>query len=523
MLPASSSRVGRYVIVDRLGHGGMGVVYRAYDPELRRVVALKMLPATSDSPFLGDLLERFAREARSAASLTHPNIITIHDVGQDAGRPFIVMEFIEGQTLAQLLRRGDPLSLDVKLRLAIELCAGLAFAHGRGIIHRDIKPANLMITGDGVLKILDFGLARLASDLTKAGLTQEGAIVGTILYMSPEQLSGQVADQRSDIFSVGTVLYELFTGVGAFDADNPAVVRMQILQDPPRRWRELSSVVPAGLEALENIVANAMEKDPSRRYQTLEDLATDLAEQARALGVDTSAGPSVRLTSDVQLPGSAELADVMKGWQRAVGDALGSSEPHSLGPPTDWPITSEVAASTVQTPPAPSSATPASRRGAESRPGVSARFASSRWPEAMAVAVAGGAIVLYLMFGRSAPSPARSAPGTSPPPGNVTSPAAQPPTVTAPSARDPAPAIPVIDDAPREVPEPGARSDGDRSTQPRPPAATSKGSTRESRSTKPSDPDVMARCDAILERIGIGEELTKVDRDFLTARCRDRQ
>jgi serine/threonine protein kinase len=211
-MPALPGRIGRYEIVDRLGEGGMGVVYRARDPQLQRTVAIKVLSAEGESEMHQQLRERFAREASSVASLKHHHIVIIYDVGEDAGRPFIAMEFLDGESLADLIKREGSLTREDKIRLSLELCSGLGYAHRRGIVHRDIKPANLMVTGDGVLKILDFGLARVTADVTHAGLTQAGTLLGTPNYMSPEQVMGQSVDHRSDIFAVGAVLYELFAG-----------------------------------------------------------------------------------------------------------------------------------------------------------------------------------------------------------------------------------------------------------------------------------------------------------------------
>ncbi len=252
----------------RLGAGGMGVVYLATDPLLRRTVAIKILPAHDD-----DLRERFQREARSAASLRHPNIVTIYDIGEDDGKPFIAMEFLDGESLAELVQRRAALSIDRRLELMLDLCAGLGYAHKNGIVHRDIKPGNLMVTAEGPLKILDFGLARFTSEATNTGLTRVGSVLGTPHYMSPEQVEGKVADTRSDIFSVGVVLYELLTSQQAYPGTSAHVVLHNIIHLTPTPIRQLMPSIPAELEAL---VSKALEKDPEKRYQNLRDLTSDV-------------------------------------------------------------------------------------------------------------------------------------------------------------------------------------------------------------------------------------------------------
>jgi serine/threonine-protein kinase len=265
-LPAS---IGRYEIIDRLGEGGMGVLYLARDPMLQRTVAIKIISGYND-----ELRERFTREGRSAAALKHNNIVTIYDVGDDSGRPFIAMEYLDGETMAELIRRRAPLQLSRKLQLMLELCSGLGYAHRLGIIHRDIKPANLMITSEGVLKILDFGLARLAQEGAGMGLTRAGSLLGTPHYMSPEQIEARPVDHRSDIFSVGLVLYELLTYRKAYQGDAPHAVLHRITHEAPQPIREL---FPSIDPVLESIVAKAIERQPEHRYQSLETLAADCA------------------------------------------------------------------------------------------------------------------------------------------------------------------------------------------------------------------------------------------------------
>ena len=269
-----TKRIGRYEIVDKLPEGGMGVLYLARDTSLGRPVALKVLAVVNE-----ELKERFAREARAAASLKHQNIVTIYDIGEDDGRPYIAMEFIDGETLAELIRRRKPVALVQKLTWALELCSGLGYAHRKGVLHRDIKPGNLMITSEGVLKILDFGLARLMADGTTA-LTHAGAVLGTPHYMSPEQIEGRPLDARSDIFAVGLVLYELIGYRKAYSGDAWQAVLLKILQTEPE---PLHTTVDDLDPALEAIVARCIGKSPDDRYPDLATLADDVRGVLRQL------------------------------------------------------------------------------------------------------------------------------------------------------------------------------------------------------------------------------------------------
>ena len=254
-------RIGRYELIEKIGRGGMGVVYRAKDSTIGRPVAIKML--ISDIDVSDEARERFYREARSAGQLAHRNIITIYDFGEDQGRAYIVMELLTGESLAGLLTRGAPLSIEQKIEIMARACEGLAFAHARGIVHRDIKPANLFVTTDGQIKVLDFGVARIAS----SKLTRSGFLVGTPDYMSPEQVMGQPVDQRSDVFSAGTVFYELLSGRRPFGSTKlPQILNNVVLSTPEPL---VESDAPVGLST---IVFRALEKDPAHRYPRMVDM-----------------------------------------------------------------------------------------------------------------------------------------------------------------------------------------------------------------------------------------------------------
>jgi TonB family protein len=258
--------IGRYQVTDRLGQGGMGIVYLARDPSLERFVAIKLMRAGFDTP---DLRERFVREARAVASLRHPCIVTLFEYGDHEGQPFIVMEYVNGKTLGALIGAGTPMSLARRLQLIEDMCRGLEHAHKAGIIHRDVKPANIMVDAEGTLKILDFGIAKLGH----AGHTQISALVGTPKYMSPEQIAGKAVTRRSDIFSVGLVVYEMLACRPAYDVGNTYVVMDAILHRDPI---PLAQCVPDLDPRIIRIVEKAIEKDPDRRYQDLSQMRRDV-------------------------------------------------------------------------------------------------------------------------------------------------------------------------------------------------------------------------------------------------------
>src|SRR6516164_6482953 len=235
---APGSKLGPYDVQAAIGAGGMGEVYRARDARLSRDVAIKILPASFSSD--PDRLQRFAQEARAAAALSHPNILSIYDIGDDHGAPYVVSELLEGETLRDRLRNG-PLNSRKAIEYAVQIAKGLAAAHEKGIIHRDLKPENLFLTNDGRVKILDFGLAKLTqieaapnqTNLPTASGTEPGVVMGTLGYMSPEQVKGKPADQRSDIFAFGAILYEMLSGSRAFHRESAAETMSAILREEP--------------------------------------------------------------------------------------------------------------------------------------------------------------------------------------------------------------------------------------------------------------------------------------------------
>src|SRR5215475_11816117 len=274
--------ISHYRILEKLGAGGMGVVYKAHDLRLERPVALKFLP--DDLSHNPQALERFRREALATSALNHANICTVHDIGEQDGRPFLAMEFVDGQTLRQHIG-GKPLAIEEILNLGIQIADALDAAHSEGIIHRDIKPGNIFVTKRGQAKVLDFGLAKLIShgpaarDATEVSQASEepvsivGIISGTPSYMSPEQIRGDDLDVRADVFSLGLLLYEMATGKKAFAGSTGGIIIEAILSRTPTPVRTLNQELPIELEA---IINKAIEKDKERRYQSAAEVRADL-------------------------------------------------------------------------------------------------------------------------------------------------------------------------------------------------------------------------------------------------------
>src|SRR5438132_4609532 len=276
-------QIGNYQIISLLGQGGMGEVYLAQDTRIGRKVAIKFLPEYLAADERAR--KRLVKEAQAAAKLEHPNICGIHEVGEENGRSFIVMQYIEGETLDNRIKR-KPLELSESLSIATQIADALAEAHAHGMIHRDIKPSNIMITPRGKVKVLDFGLAKVMSGdgfvdteaETAMLLTQTGVVMGTAPYMSPEQLRAEPLDGRSDIFSYGTVLYEIISGQAPFKARSLAELTSVILMRDPPPLRADASAMPAGLDRL---ILKCLQKEPARRYQTMGELLVDLDQVSR--------------------------------------------------------------------------------------------------------------------------------------------------------------------------------------------------------------------------------------------------
>jgi len=479
--------ISHYRVLESLGSGGMGVVYLAEDGRLGRQVALKFLPpeASRDET----TLERFRIEARAASSLSHPGICTVFDIGDDGGSPFIVMEALKGETLRDRIKRG-PIKVTEVLDLAIQLSDALDAAHSQGIIHRDIKPGNIFVGEKNRVKILDFGLAKLVQPLrwgksadsratatmsVDDQLTLPGSTLGTVSYMSPEQARGEEVDTRSDLFSLGTVIYEMATGAQAFGGSTPGAVLAAILIRPPAPMVERNAGIPPRLE---EIIQKALEKDRDLRYQHAADLLADLKRLRRdieynpALSSATLVSAPIAPASRTSLPPAAA-----NPLSAAPGSAPPVSAPPVSAPPVSAPPLSAVPASMAPASAgpasAPASAAPASLGSMASAPPAR----SSVWP-----GIAGGAIVALVALGffwvwrprPEAPAPAAQTSAQAP---AQTSPPASPAAAPQTSPSGAPEAAPQAAPAPAPIAAP-TTSSARAAVEPRPqPAATSRPST----------------------------------------------
>jgi serine/threonine-protein kinase len=339
---AARKKIGRYKILGELGRGARGVVYKAQDPALDRVVALKTILLNEDSGARRDYQKRCSLEARAAGKLTHPNIVTTYDFGEEGDLAYLAMELLEGTELRERMEDGA-LPVAEAVGIAIQVADGLGFAHERGVVHRDIKPANIMLLERGDVKIMDFGIARMRS---ADQMTSTGIIVGTPRFMSPEQVSGQPVDQRSDLFSLGVLLYEMLTGVQLFAGEDTPQIAHKITrlepEPPSHRNPEVTSM-------LDFVLARALKKDPEVRYQDAYELAADLrtclAElQARAPNrppesttrtvkleaAAAKAPPAVAIAADTRLPLSRQF-DSGDALQRIASARRGDRPPRAVG------------------------------------------------------------------------------------------------------------------------------------------------------------------------------------------------
>ena len=310
---AAKKKIGRYKILGELGRGAMGIVYKAEDPNLDRLVALKTILLEEDSEGRKEYQKRFVLEAKAAGKLHHPNIVTTFDCGEHEGMAYLAMELIEGTDLRSRLQK-ETIPAAESVEIARQVAEGLAYAHARGVVHRDIKPGNIMLNPDGQAKIMDFGLARMRMADHK---TSTGIVLGTPRYMSPEQISGQPVDQRSDIFSLGIVIYEMLTGTRLFAGEDMHQVQHQITETehvPPTR--QVAGLPPM----VDFVVARALKKDPTVRYQDARELAADLATCAAELRSRESAELSD--TKTVKLDSTPEKIDAPAAHMIAVDTRL---------------------------------------------------------------------------------------------------------------------------------------------------------------------------------------------------------
>jgi eukaryotic-like serine/threonine-protein kinase len=318
-LPAGLA-IGPYRVVKLVGHGGMGEVYQALDMRLHRDVALKFVPANRSTD--AETLERFRREARAISVLNHPNICTLYDIGVYEGRPFLVLELLDGLSLKERLAGGHLPHWEV-VALGIQTCRALEAAHAKGVVHRDLKPANIFVTSDGHTKVLDFGVAKLLSDghgesaaaaaAVEDSITVSGEVIGTASYMSPEQAEGKEADPRSDLFSLGATMYQMATGVRPFAADTPSLTLAAVLTQAPVPPRYRNAAVPARLE---RVILKALEKARGERYQNAAEMRAEL--ESLEPHASRRQGPLLAIAAALLLTAGLTLVGLRLGWFQAA-------------------------------------------------------------------------------------------------------------------------------------------------------------------------------------------------------------
>ena len=296
-------QLGRYVIQSEIGRGAMGVVYRAMDSVLERVVAVKTVNMALEREHADKYEARFYQEARAAGGLNHPNIVTVYDAGKAGDVVYMAMEYIEGVELRTLIGEGRQLAAAQAVSIAAQVAEGLAYAHERGVVHRDIKPANIMVVANGPVKITDFGIARMRAS---ADLTQTGVMLGSPKYMSPEQVIGKRADHRSDIFSLGVILYEMLAGAAPFNGENVTALMYQIVNFAPPAPSAMNAAVP---EMLDYIVAKVLAKTLEERYQDARELARDLRECERQLATPSPVSAPARHAPGLATGPQPQLVD----------------------------------------------------------------------------------------------------------------------------------------------------------------------------------------------------------------------
>jgi eukaryotic-like serine/threonine-protein kinase len=409
-------KIGRYQVLERVGKGGMGVLYRGFDPVLDREVAIKLMHADF-SEDTEQMRPRFYREARAAAKLNHRNIVTIFEFAEESNVPYIVMEFLKGTPLGARMSSQPPLTIDDKLNVVAQLCDGLSYAHEQGVVHRDVKPDNVFILEDGQVKLLDFGIAKLQTST----LTRQGDVLGSASYMSPEQVGGsESVDGRADIFSTGVVLYELLTGKKPFEGDSPTAVIVKILKDDPNPIDAAATGLP------ENVIAavmKALQKDPANRFQTADALGRELQNIRKGLHPSASK------------PNMDETRFASTQVLRALHDDFEKSRAGGKAGETNAEMTRAVLGTEPQ--------------------------GSRGWvvPAGIAAVVLVAAIGGYAMFGRSTPPPAAPVASNNPPAADTSAkPPSEPPsTATLTTAAPTAPATGSAEPDSSTAPSRGAR------------------------------------------------------------------